>query len=314
MKLLHELNVSTGIAIYDLLRIINTAPARYKTYFIPKRDGGQRMIAHPSREVKILQRFLLKKYLRRLPVHQAAFAYVKDRNILHNARVHVDQEVILKLDFTDFFTSINVNDWRIFLSKHKSDVFDIKDFEITKQLLFWSIGSRVAKCLSIGAPTSPTVSNIIMFEFDQQVAEIANTFGVGFSRYADDITISGCSSEQVLKVERALARVLQETKSSRLKFNDRKRGLFSRGSRQMVTGLILTPDGKISLGRERKRMISALLHRFSNGDLDTSGVDKLKGFVGFSLANEPAFVERMRVKYGNELIDRVLREPNSSQR
>src|SRR5882724_8852090 len=106
MSLLDELTVSIGLAVPDLLRIIVTAPKRYKVYTIPKRNGGVRIIAQPSRELKVLQRFLLDRYLRKYPIHPAAMAYERGRNIFENAAQHIDNSVFLKLDFEAFFPSI----------------------------------------------------------------------------------------------------------------------------------------------------------------------------------------------------------------
>jgi RNA-directed DNA polymerase len=102
MSLLEEMSVHFRIAPADLLRIIDTAPARYKQYTIPKRSGGTRTIAQPSREVKALQRYIMTTKLSEFPIHNAATGYIKHRNILYNAEYHQHGRVILKLDFENF--------------------------------------------------------------------------------------------------------------------------------------------------------------------------------------------------------------------
>ena len=42
-----------------------------------------------------------------------------------------------------------------------------------------------------GAPTSPTLSNIVMEPIDKEIMDYANANGLVYSRYADDITVSG---------------------------------------------------------------------------------------------------------------------------
>ena len=49
-----------------------------------------------------------------------------------------------------------------------------------------------------------------------------------------------------------------------------------------------------------------MIHRFSLRQLDADGLAYLKGMIGFSIANEPHFIDRMRIKYGSQLIDRIL--------
>jgi hypothetical protein len=82
MTLLSDLVTHFRIAPLDLMRIIDTAPARYKEYSIPKRNGGTRIIAQPSREVKALQRYIMRTKLIEFPIHDAATGYIRGRNIL----------------------------------------------------------------------------------------------------------------------------------------------------------------------------------------------------------------------------------------
>ena len=306
MSLIHELVVHFRISPSDLLRIIGTAPARYKQYTIPKRRGGVRVIAQPSREVKALQRYLLDTKLSTFPVHAAATGYIKGRNILQNAEHHRDNRVILKLDFIDFFPSIKVRDWDILLRVLKTPLIQPDETSFYKNLLFWGQGSKTTKCLAIGAPSSPALSNIMLFRLDTTLSELAARLKVIYTRYADDITISGSRIEDLLRFEAAFMRTLRAMRSPVLATNDEKRGIYLKGQRRMVTGLLLTPVGEISIGRERKRLISVMLHKVLIGTLNAAQMGYLKGMVGFCLANEPEFITRMRRKYGNNTVDRVL--------
>lgn len=306
MNLFEEILISTGLGSSELLRITSSAPARYKVYAIPKRRGGQRIIAQPSRELKLLQRFLIERVLSRYSVHPAAAAYVKHKNIKENASEHVENRVVLKLDFQDFFPSIRVSDWRQFFSKNPLDV-DVKDLNLLTQILFWGRGTPLPHCLSIGAPSSPILSNILMFGLDDQIHRLTSKHDVAYTRYADDITLSARSFEALLPIEAEVRKIVAQTKSPRLLFNDQKRGLYSRGQKRMVTGLILTPDTKISIGRPRKRMISSLIHKYTLNALSMEQIGILKGYLGFALSNEPVFVDSMRKKYGSDIVARILR-------
>lgn len=306
-SLLHELTLATGLPLPEIERIVATAPVRYKVYQIPKKRGGWRQIAHPAKELKLLQRVLLDRYLQRFPVHQAAMAYVRGRNIGDNAEFHSRQRLFLKLDFERFFTSIKAADWGKFLKKQADPVFDPNDVSFATQILFWGEGSMRPKCLSIGAPTSPILSNMLLYDLDVSLTYRAKQCGVLYTRYADDMTVSGPSIEQVLSFEKGLREEVANLRSPKLKFNDDKRGIYGRGQRRMVTGLVVTPHGQVSIGRERKRMISSLVHRFSLGQLDEIQTGLMKGMLGFAIANEPRFMDRLRMKYGDQIIDAALR-------
>ncbi|QRM27900.1 retron St85 family RNA-directed DNA polymerase [Microvirga sp. VF16] len=307
MRLLEELAINLGLGTAEIETIVETAPARYKVYDIPKRSGGTRTIAQPSRELKALQRYILSTKLVKFPVHKSAMAYLPGKNIARNAEEHLNGNILLKLDFENFFPSILVKDWESFAKKHPVQVIPVEDIKLYSKILFWGQRSRTPRCLSIGAPTSPMLSNLLLFTLDEQLDEAARKCSVNYTRYADDITVSGSTVEQVTAFEKLARKIVKSLRSPRLIFNEEKRGLYTRGQRRMVTGLIITPNGTLSIGRERKRTISAMLHKALLGELDLESTGHLKGLLGFSLANEPLFVNRMREKYGDAIVDRVLR-------
>jgi hypothetical protein len=305
-QLLRELSTEFGLGQRDLLRIISTAPKRYKVYQIPKRHGGTRTIAQPSKELKAIQRFVLDRLLSKLPVHERAMAYVEGRNIAQNASAHVGFRSVLKLDFENFFPSIKVADWRRYVQDHELPI-DGQELTLYARILFWGMGNLRPVCLSIGAPTSPMMSNVIMFNLDDLFCKRADDLGVSYTRYADDITVAGESAENLLLFESFARSIIRRSKTPKLKFNEEKRGLYTMGQRRMVTGLVITPTHRISIGRQRKRLISAMLHRIKIGKADPEIKAELKGLLGFCIANEPEFVSRMRAKYGSAIVDSALR-------
>jgi len=307
MTLLDLLNIETGASINTLSRIISTAPRRYKVYQIPKRTGGMRTIAHPARELKLIQRVILQNILEKIDVSEIATAYVKGRGIAHNAKMHARQRWILKLDFNNFFHSITPRDWdRVVRNTELLRPYS-REAEIFHNILFWGAGEKLPKCLSIGAPSSPTVSNLVCARLDAWMMEHATKIGVRVTRYADDITVSGESIGKLIKFEKLLESVLASNKGVQFSLNSKKRGIYGPGERRMVTGIILTPDGGISIGRERKREISALVHRYSLDISDTATIMKTKGLLAFAFSVEPSFFESIRKKYGEGLIHRLMR-------
>ena len=73
-----------------------------------------------------------------------------------------------------------------------------------------------------------------------------------------------------------------------------------------LTGLILSNQGKVSLGRDRKRLIRAMVHRFVLGKSTPNELDKLRGLIAFSHDVEPDFVNRLRQKFGSHQIDQIF--------
>ena len=114
--------------------------------------------------------------------HQASYGYTKGKNILENAQKHCCAKQILHADIKDFFPSIS--------KERICDLFQqlgVSDFisEAFANLL------TIEGVLAQGLHTSPLISNIICLGMDEDLTELANKYGCTYTRYADDITISG---------------------------------------------------------------------------------------------------------------------------
>lgn len=311
--ILESLMDATGLGSRDIYKIISTAPVRYKVFTIPKRSGGLREIAQPSRALKAIQRTLLSSLLLKLPVHDCAMAYRTGVGLRMNADAHSKSSFLLKLDFNDFFNSIRVEDWDTYVRRSGLGL-SIEERYLVRRALFYGGGINEPRYLSVGAPTSPHVSNLLLFSFDQNVERFAQDQSVTYTRYADDITLSGDRSEALLRVERRIASYILTVRSPRLTLNEAKRGFYSRAGKRMVTGLVITPTGRISIGRQRKRLISSMIYRIVHeSDCSEEHLLRTKGYLGFAIGCEPEFVTRLRAKYGDATIDRILQyEPPSA--
>ena len=88
-----------------------------------------------------------------------------------------------------------------------------------------------------GAPTSPTLTNILCYPLDKKLNGLAKRFGATYSRYADDITFS--SNKSIFKNEVFLKELERIVKSQKLTINEKKTRLQKKEYRQEVTGLIV---------------------------------------------------------------------------
>lgn len=295
-----------ALTVSEIETIAATAPRRYYVWKIAKRSGGERTVCHPAHELKAVQQYFLSEVLKNLPVHSAATAYVKGSSIKRNASVHAASRVMLKLDFTDFFNSLKVANWEKYVAAHFPE-WSVEETNFSSRILFWGNGSYTPLCLAIGAPTSPLISNVLLFDFDAKLAAYAKRSNLLYTRYADDITISSREYLEKDEVISVVTKALASARYCRLKLNLEKTTLASNKYNRRVTGLIITPDGKVSLGRERKRLISAMVHRQWHRKLDRTDRPKLAGLIAFAQDVEPSFVLMLRRKYSSDLIDWLLK-------
>jgi RNA-directed DNA polymerase len=289
----------------QLVHFIVSAPRRYKVYEIKKRNGkGTRTIAHPSKELKYIQRHITSLLKQHIPVHEASLAYESGRGIKLNAQMHCKNQYLLKLDFENFFPSI-LPMHLINIAKKNGLDLSKEDVYILSQTLFWKASYSENLCLSIGAPSSPFISNAIMYDFDKEITDRCNEMGVIYTRYADDISFSTDSPNVLYKIVGIVEKSLELHTYKTVKINKNKTVNASKKHNRHVTGVTITNEGELSLGRKRKRILSSQIHKFTLGILTPMEIKRLQGHLGFANHIEPLFICRMELKYGKDIINSV---------
>jgi len=274
--------------------IIRTAPFRYKLFEIPKKAGGMRQVAQPAREVKAIQRWMVNQLEPKLPIHKSATAYCSGSSIKKNAEAHAASRFMLKLDFKNFFPSITRDDILLHFERHLSDQLDPMTQQLVAHACCWMPERLPPFRLCIGAPSSPMLSNSIMYELDCRISTIAEQDKVVYTRYADDITLSSRERGKIDRYSDLIKEFLTELPYPKLKLNVDKTVRASRAGRRIVTGLVLTPDGNVSIGRDRKRLIRAMYHRSLKQELDDEQAQVLVGLLAFADNVEPGFSQRLK--------------------
>jgi RNA-directed DNA polymerase len=162
------------------------------------------------------------------------------------------------MDFKDFFPSITQVD----LAKYFAE----------RANLFpgWTPGDIDIFCklvcrrsvLTIGAPTSPALSNAICHDLDVDLHALCEKNRVTYTRYADDLFFSAVQPNTLPQIEKDVAVVISRLKfPTNLKINTAKTRYSSKRGARHVTGIVLGSDGRPHIGRNLKRKIRALVHR-----------------------------------------------------
>lgn len=71
----------------------------------------------------------------------------------------------------------------------------------------------------------------------------------------------------------------------------------------VVTGLIITNDKKVSLGRSKKREIRSLVYKWET--LDHQRKKYLQGYLSYCSSVEPYFINSLCVKFGSTKIRNI---------
>lgn len=132
-----------------------------------------------------------------------------------------------------------------------------------------------------GTPTSPAIANTILYNFDRRISTLCEIKGFKYSRYFDDITISGHRNPKCLFKKCELI-----TNQEGFKINHEKIRIIPHTEEQIVTGLLV--NGKklrISSGGIKK--VQDILDKLMSSDfsLFISGEPvKIKATLGGHLA------------------------------
>lgn len=281
------------------------APKKYKVYSIPKRTSGTRIIAQPIRQLKDFQRSLILLLENDFPIHNCCMAYMKGKNIKKNALIHSKNSFFLKMDFMDFFNSITP---KLFWEacERKNIEFDWFDKEIVERTLFWRPSKYSNKLiLSIGAPSSPFISNFLMYSFDEVLNEYCEKNGITYTRYADDLTFSTNTSGILFDMPNIVRESLLQLYGTKIQINQLKTAFSSKKHNRHITGVTITNDDAISIGRAKKRYIKHLVHNFIENKLTIEDLNYLRGYLGFIKYIEPKFLTTLEQKYTQTVIQKI---------
>ena len=214
---------------------------RYYIFKIKKKSGGERTIMAPYDTFgKLLQCFNVVLQTLFTP-HPNATGFVQGRSIATGARMHTNKNYVYNIDLKDFFHS--------FERKRVKWMFTQAPFNLSgeREPLAFLLASLCTHPIKIegqtriilpqGAPTSPTLTNILCYSLDKKLSGLAKRFGATYSRYADDITFS--SNKSIFKKEVFLSELQRIITSQGLTINEKKTRLQEKGYRQEVTGLIV---------------------------------------------------------------------------
>ncbi len=231
----------------------------YRYRWKPREYGPDRLLEIPKPHLCMLQRRIDEAILRRVPVHEAAFGFVRGRSVIAHARRHEGREAVLRVDLERFFTSIAAARVRgVFrLIGYDDDVASALTALVTHRVpmpiltaaphaIGWPDRQRWRMPhLPQGAPTSPALANLVAWSLDARLDAWARARGLVYSRYADDLTFSGdgFARRRWNGFLPAIARIAED---AGFRVNHRKTRFFAKNAAQRVTGLVVNRHANVA--------------------------------------------------------------------
>lgn len=263
-----DLSLAIGISPRLITSFLHASKNYYRQFTIGKRGGGERVISAPRLFLKVVQYWLLDYLLFPLRCHENCNSYQYGKSIITNALPHINSRYVANIDISDFFGSIT-----------PKMVFDL----LRKNNFGEQISKTISRLVTLdnslpqGAPTSPLISNAVLFEFDELITKHAKNNNLIYTRYADDITISGENKKAIIN---SLATISEELSKSGLKINTKKTRIASRGGQQKVTGVVV--NVKAQPPRSLRRRIRAMFHQAEKSPQKwVPEIQRLRGYLNY---------------------------------
>lgn len=302
LMLLHDSGTTTKFfwKEYRLFNtLLKTRDSHYKHSYIPKASGGTRELLVPDWDLRHHQRFIQTNILYKIPVSQYACAYHKRRNLKELAEPHIGHGTLIHIDIKDFFSSIT--EQMVFESLIRETGYPKTVAGYLSRLCCYK------RYLPQGACTSPALSNICFKVCDDAIAALAKRYVLAYTRYSDDIYLSGDYVDYAVII-REVKRILAQ---HGFRINAEKTKVLGRHQAQMVTAIVVNDKMQVSRAYRRKlRQEIYYVRRFKENAKDAYAAEsyvhylyQLFGRVTFVLYVDPENSEFLEAK---ELLEKMI--------
>ncbi len=303
----------------------------YKRFYMPKKTGGKRLISAPMPRLKNVQHAILETILEKVMPHDAGHGFIKTKSILTNAAPHLKQDVVINLDFKDFFPTIHYKRVKGLFRKlgYSEQIATVLGLICTEPDVdsitldnteYFVAGDK--RHLPQGAPTSPAITNIICRKLDARLKGAASKHGYNYTRYADDLTFSaiGTPAENFQKL---LWQIRQIVGDEGFELHPDKLRVMRKGVRQEVTGIIVNDTPGIDK-KELKRFRALIFQIEKDGpegkhwNNSPNLLASIKGYANYVAMVKPeqgkVLVERVNkilTKYNFVQVSKPINKPES---
>lgn len=166
--------------------------------------------------------------------------------------------------------------------------------------------------LPVGFSTSPAISNAALLPFDRALRAACAERGLLYTRYSDDLVISGHDASAVAEAPTLCERCLVEEMHGEFQLNRGKTKFLNRGVKVKLLGMVLLPNGVISVDSKTKSEIEVLLFYYTRDRAKfaefASGNEpkieaRLSGLLNYVNTVDQAYLEKLRRKFGAAVVD-----------
>lgn len=267
----------------------------YREFAVRKGRGpGWRHIAAPHNSfLKPIQKKILRQFIDQIPVHFMCHGGQRGSGITTNAEVHVGHKHVFSVDIVNAFPSVFRSRMKAALlgvfNKRAAEFRGIKLTDEDRKMMVDAIIDMIClhDRLPQGPPTSPRMLNVVTYEMQKQLYELAMStkeplVDFRLTVYADDIVLS--SKDEIPEWLRKKMVAVIEANGFITHTRKDKMTYYapSTGKVPMVTGLLLTPDGGYKISPSKQNQLRALFYQaIQKPEWDKETYDHIQGEVAF---------------------------------
>ena len=280
-----------GCSVEDLLKFAE-APDQlhfYEQISIPKkgrRRQGEFRIVYKARfqALRLLQKNIATALSKCTMFNDCVQGFTAKRSIVTNARAHLGAEILVHADIKDFFDSIKLT--------QIEEAFQSLGCNALVALTLAKVCS-LNGFLPQGSSASPIIANMACRNLDTDFLALASANGSIYTRYADDITLSGDTVPREEAIQHLLKKHRFELRAGTCRTQ-------KRGKAQYVTGLTVFDTSSPRVSRRVKRRLRLELYymrkfgiedhltRTGSQEPQSCTENRIGGWIKFIHSVEPA--------------------------
>ncbi len=276
-------------------------------------SGKTRHLLVPNEKLKACHEFLRLFLLDFLPVNEGVvFSYRKGVSAFDAVIHHAKSKSFFVCDIANFFPSVKRSRVRSTLLTAK-DPCPVGDFDGWLDRMVDLV--CVNDSLPMGFSTSPAISNAALQPFDNALKAYCDSKGLVLTRYSDDITVSGRDHAALEGIQDQVEALLQETMHGELSLHPKKSKFLHSGAKIKLLGMVLLPNGTVSVDASVKEEIEVLIYFYSRDRskfADRVGGDprkaeaRLSGLLNYVNTVDQNYLDKLRKKFGVAVVDYFL--------
>jgi hypothetical protein len=294
---LNDLSWKLGIRRSALEDLASNAVRHYHPFLLERSGKKPRHIDNPDQSLKAAQRQIDKILLKTFELPQSLHGGVKGRSTHTNARQHLGQRMVVRVDVEAFFPSIT--DRRVYSVWAQRLRFSPPVAGILTSLT--SYRHRLPQ----GAPTSSSLANLVLLDVDANIQAAASQANCTYTRFVDDLVFSGDRPQIVMEV------ALRALRKNGFGISRNKIALMPADTLQEVTGLSVNSRQGPSVPRHKRDQVRAAIHQLKSLPRDLSffqHANSIRGRIAHFARTNPGQAEKLLLE-----LEDLTRSPLTKQ-